>query len=468
MKKNKFNLFKKSVCIFLLLSLAFSGISVFADEEQAPEQKNESYVKPFVYFHEKPMCEFAGIESPEIHGKYAVAVNADTGSIMYCKNQNVLAFPASTVKIMTAIVAYENIPDLETEIMASENAVKISRGTRLNPLQPIKAGEKFTARQLMYAMLMNGANDAANVLAEHVGGSVAKFCEMMNDKAKEIGAVNTVFKNPTGLHEEGMVTTAYDMALIANYAYFINEITEMASTANYTIDKTEKTDTSRYIINRNRMILRLEGQKNYFYKGSRGLSSGSTPQGGVCIVAAAKRNGLTYIVVVLDSEETDSENFGYSDAESILDMCFNEFSMQEVISKNKIACEVPVGLSSSTDYATLFPKESVSALLPNNIDTGADLKYEKLIYKDANAPIRQGDEFGDYVAVFKDDIVLGRTKLVSGTDIERSNILYIMHRITNFLKSRWFKAAAVSAVVIFIIYCVAYARARKKRRNYRR
>ena len=144
---------------------------------------------------------------PEIEGKYAYAINLDTGIVVYGKDFNTRTSPANTVKLMTAIVAYENIEDLDTVITASSSAVSKAQGANM----AIKTGESFTARELLYGLLVRGANDAALVLAEYVAGTEQEFCSLMNQKALELGAVNTHFENVTGFYTEGSYTTARDV-----------------------------------------------------------------------------------------------------------------------------------------------------------------------------------------------------------------------------------------------------------------
>lgn len=420
------------------------------------------------YYDSKTFADFAGVEFPGIEAAFAYVINLETGSVMYEKNSKVLLFPASTVKLMTAIVAYENIPDLETVIYASEAAVKRSTGTKIHSSRPIKAGEGFTARELLYALLVTGANDAANVLAEHVAGSEEEFCKMMNQKAKELGANDTVFANPTGLHNEKMVTTAYDMALIARHAYYINDIVKISGATNYTIEATNKTKERRYLYNRNRLIRRVEGESDYFYKGTLGMSAGFTPEGGNCVVAVAERGGLTYLAVVMNSPATDTENFSYLDTKALLDACFDNFSVQKVASSGMMMCEIPVELAANVDHVTLYAKDDISALLPINVDTEKDITLKRLVYEDACAPVSEGQRFGDLVVTYKGTITLGKTDLVANTSVDRSNFLYVLSLLTAFFTGRWFITAVISAVVLFLLYCFIYYKALRRRRGYRR
>lgn len=461
------------LAFLLALLLPLSGMAAAQEDTEQLPSDPAAQTPPgagfsgFSYYDNQSFADFASLETPHTEAVSCMAVNLETGLVMYQKNQRQLLYPASAVKLMTAIVAVENIPDLETVIYASETAVNRSTGTRLSPTRPIKGGEGFTARELLYGLLVAGANDAANVLAEYVGGSVEGFCRLMNEKAEEIGAADTHFTNPTGLHDDSMVTTVYDMALIARYAYYINEIVKIAGSTNYTIEATNQTSERRYLYNRNRLLRRVDGEKDYFYKGALGLSAGYTPQGGNCVIGVARRQGLTYLAVVMNSPEIEKENFAYVDTITLLDACFNGFSVQTVAGCGSMICEIPVSLAANVDHVTLYAKEDITALLPNEYPP-EDVLLKRLVYEDAKAPVKEGQPFGELVAAYKGSVILGKTELVANAGVDRSNFLYVLSLLAAFFTSRWFMAALIAAVLLFIVYCILYYKAFHRRRGFRR
>lgn len=446
--------------VILILLPSFFTIS-YADE-------NSNTPKPFKYYDNKSFCEFAQIEMDETYARNIFVANITTGDVMFEKDPKMLIYPASTVKIMTAIVAYENIPDLDVLIYASEKAIKKTTGTKLNPTRPIKVGEGLSARDLLYGLLVTGANDAANVLAEYVGGTEENFVKMMNDKAKEIGAKYTTFKNPTGLHHPDMTTTAYDMALISNYAYYINDIVKMSGSPNHTIEETNITKNRRSLYNRNRMIRRVEGETNYFFKGAIGLSAGSTPEGGNCVIALAEKSGQTYLAVVMNADSTKTENYAYSDAKKLLNVCFNNFSVKKVAKSGDIHHEIPVSLAASVDHVILHAAKDISALLPNDVDMEKDIVLKKLVYSDAVAPVSKNQIFGELEVIYKGTIMLGKTDLAAGNDVDRSNLLYFLDALRRFFTSPWFITALITAIILFAVYCYLYYKSLRGNRNYRR
>lgn len=453
----------KNILLFIIIFtlLPIGNIAIAAED-------GKNTPKEFKYYDSKTFCDFAEIEVPETKARNIFVANITSGDVMYEKEPQMLIFPASTVKVMTAIVAYENIPDLDVMIYATESAVKKTTGTRINPTRPIKAGEGLTARDLLYALLITGANDAANVLAEYVGGTEENFVSMMNEKAKEIGTKYTVFKNPTGLHHPDMVTTAYDMALISNYAYYINDIVKMSGSPNHTVEETNITPHRRNLYNRNRMIRRVEGEANYFYKGALGLSAGSTPEGGNCVIALAEKGGQTYLAVVMNADADDKKNDAYADAKELLNTCFNNFSVQKVAKSGDIHHEIPVSLAANVDHVILHAAKDISALLPNNVDKENDILLKKLVYSDAVAPVAENQIFGELEVIYKGTIMLGKTELAAGNAVDRSNLLYFLDALRRFFTSPWFITAFITAIVLFTAYCIYYYKALKNRRNYRR
>ncbi len=428
--------------------------------------------KAHLTFDGLSLAQYADVQdAPLIEGYSAYAINLNTGTVVFEKNSDKSVFPASTVKLMTALVAYENIPDLDVAITVSQAAVKASQGSNMS----LKAGETLTARQLLYGVLVKGANDAALVLAEYVSENQSDFCALMNEKARQLGAENTHFENVTGFHEENMTTTARDIALIAQHLYYVPELFEMSNTTRYVVEPTEKNPSKRTLINRN-MLLSKVISPDYYYSAAKGMSQGSTPQGGECIVSTVSGNdNLTYLCVVMNSKELEGVNYACKDIINIFKFCLNSFSYQAVASVNDVMCEMPVKNAVDVDHITLFPSADINMLLPNDMVYNQDITLEKRIYDEkASAPVHKGDVFGEVVVKYKGEADIGRAELVSNVSIDRSNVLYFFSRIENIVKGKWFIAFAVTASILFVMYfgvSVYYRYFRKSRytgKRYRR
>jgi len=427
----------KPIAAFLVLS-SMLMIYAFASETLT--------AKPEFTFDGKSLAEYASVDgAPEIRGQSAYAMNLNTGTVVYEKNSSETVFPASAAKLLTAIVAYENIPDLDVLVPVSERAVAKTQGANVR----LEAGENHSARDLLYALLVSGANDAALVLAEYVAGSEAEFAGMMNDKAKEIGAVSSHFDNPTGFHADTTVTTARDIAVIAQYFYYIPELYNMSDTTRYNSSET----LTRTLINRNLLLSRATTDK-YYYSQAGGMSVGSTPEGGQCIVSTVSaKDGQIYLCAVMNSVEEENENYAYRDIVSIFEFCIENFSYQTVASVNDVMCELPVSNAVDIDHFALFPDQDVKMLLPNELDYSSDISLEKRLYVDkAQAPVNRKDVFGEVVVKYKHTASVGRAKLVSDVTVDKSNVLYFFSRVERLVKGKWFIAFAVVAIILFGLY----------------
>ena len=422
--------------VFLVLLFVLSFM-VFAD--------NEATLKKELTFDGKSLSEYASMDNiPSIEGYSAYAININTGTVVYDKKPDDKVYPASTTKLMTAIVAYENIPDLDVEIAASEYVVRNTQGANVR----IEAGEIYTARELLNALLIEGANDAALMLAEYVSGSEEEFCTLMNSKAQQIGAYNTHYDNVTGFHSDTTVTTARDTGLIAQYFYYIPELFDISDTTRF-----ESDSLKRVLTNRN-YLLSIARSDKYFYNKAAGMSMGSTPEGGYCIVSTVMGDdNQVYLAVVMNSKEINGENFACKDIISIFEFCMNNFSYQTVASTNTAANSINVNNAVDTDSIVLFPESEIKALLPDTLDYTNDIKFEiRVDSKSADAPVNKGQRFGELVVRYKDDVIVGHTSLVSDVSVDKSNVLYFFSRVKSILTGKWFTVFIVTALILFLIY----------------
>ena len=182
---------------------------------------------------------------PTLNAQSAIMIDMKTGKVIYNKNADTKLYPASTTKILTAIIALEKCEDLSTVVTASHAA--IDPITLEDSHMGILVGEQLTLEQLIYGMLVYSANDAANVLAIHIAGSLDAFAQMMNEKAQSLGASNSHFMNPHGFHDDEHYTTASDLAVIARYAMGNEKFREIVKTARYIIEPTNKYEETRYL-----------------------------------------------------------------------------------------------------------------------------------------------------------------------------------------------------------------------------
>lgn len=398
---------------------------------------------------------------------YICFYNFENNRILYEKGDgSQRLYPAATVKIMAGICAIEALGgDLKREITVTDEMLSQASGNKIGFLQ----GEVVTAEQMLYSMLVNSANDAAVILSYIVAGSVDAFVDMMNDKAFEIGASSTMYTNPTGMHDDAMYTTLDDTVLIAKYAYGIPYFMEIVGMQKYVMDETNLS-SYRNIYNRNCLMSKYY-RPDYYYDYAIGMNAGSTPQAGYSVVAVARNpeGTLTYLCVIMGAEslpgETENdENIicSYKGAVELFDWAMNAYSYREVLSEQTTVCEVPVSLSSTADYVTLVPSESVTVYLPTDVDISKEVQIKSTVEEDVQAPVRRGDVLGQ-ARVMLGDEEIGRVELVATSDVTRSEFLFALERIREFTSSSFFISTLIAAVILTVIYVLVKSHMRQRR-----
>lgn len=243
--------------------------------------------------------------------------DADSGVVLYQKNIDETIEPASTTKIMTLIVALEN-GDMDSAVTVSPKAAGMS-GSHLEP--KLKNGEKVIFKDLINGMMLASGNEAATAVAETVGGSVDGFVTMMNTKASEIGMTHTTFTTPHGIHAEGHVTTARDMAILTAYALQNPEFVKIVGQETYTMPSTNKYSRERVVKNTNK-LLRTE-ESSYYYSNATGVKTGSTPYAGDCLVSSASKDGMNLVCLIFKVPENDPARWPI--AKSLFEWGFENF-----------------------------------------------------------------------------------------------------------------------------------------------
>lgn len=252
---------------------------------------------------------------PDIYGKAAILIDADTGAIIYEKNIHDKMYPASITKIMTGLLAVENCA-LDEMVTYSANAINsLPYDASRYGVVP---GETVTLRDSLYMLILCSANEVAIGLAEHVAGSEDEFGKMMTERAKEAGALNTNFVNASGLHDENHYTTAYDMAMITREALKNPTFAKVLSTATYWISPTNKVDTENQIWHTHKMLVNTRAD---YYQYAKGGKTGYTDQAGRTLVTFASKDGMNLICVVLMS---DTDNV-CKDTRKLFEYGFNNF-----------------------------------------------------------------------------------------------------------------------------------------------
>lgn len=327
---------------------------------------------------------------PSVSASSAILIDANTGEVLFAKNENEKQSMASTTKIMTALLAIES-ERLDEEIVVTDQMVRVE-GTSMG-LMP---QDRVTLETLVYGMLLQSGNDAANAVALTLADSQEEFAQMMNERAKQIGAVNTNFVTPSGLDDEQHYSTAYDMALIARQAMKNEKFAYIAS------QKTAKVSfgnppTERVLTNHNRLLS--------MYEGTIGIKTGFTKKSGRCLVSCAERNGVRLIAVTLKAPDD------WNDHMAMYDYGFSLYSEHD-IDLSDIPQTVPI-VGGYVGEAVLDCSDIGKLMLTNDQLSRIDISVimPRFVY----APTKKGQLIG-YADIMLDDVTLKRVYLTAAQD----------------------------------------------------
>lgn len=333
---------------------------------------------------------FGATDSDEvfIDAPVAILMEANTGKVIYEKNAYEKMYPASTTKIMTAILALEN-RELSHVAKVSYNAIfSVPVGYSNANLQ---LDEELTIEQLLNVLLIPSANDAANVIAEDIGGSVESFASMMNTKASEIGCKNTHFVNANGVHDENHYSTAYDLALMGQYAMKNETFRKIVSTVRYTLPVTNKYDKAdRIFLTTNNLV---NSKNSQFYEYATGTKTGYTVAAKNCIVASAKRDDLELIGVVLGANNNVEEN-KFNDCVSLFNYGFDNYEYKMLHAKDSVYKVVtPRNADSKSKDLNILFEDDVKVLVKKS-DENVEFIPEVELDSKIKAPIVKGNTVG--------------------------------------------------------------------------
>lgn len=371
---------------------------------------------------------FSFASEVNITAKSAILVEVSTGRIIYEKNSTKKMYPASTTKIMTAIVVLENCK-LDDIVTVNESALQgIPSGYVTCDLHP---GEELTVNDLLYALMVKSGNDVACALAEHVAGSVEAFAEMMNTKAKEIGCTGTHFVNPNGIHDDDHYTTAYDLYLMAKYGMQNETFRTLVSTTSYTLPATNKhPETDRTFSNSNELL--NKNSKNYYYSNAIGIKTGTTSKAGDCLVAQSSRDGLDFISVVLDSGTTSDGLSGrFIDTKKLFDYAYDNFTLTKITEEKSLIKTVEIeNATKETKNLDLLIDKSITIINKKDLDVNKIIPEIKL-KENLQAPINNGEVVG--TIKYKVDNIEYSANLLAGNEVVKKADLTIFIIVAGIL-----------------------------------
>lgn len=359
---------------------------------------------------------FAAENPPELIAETAILIDATTGAILYEKNKDALMEPASTTKMITCLLAIENLP--LDKIVTVDAETPFTEGSRIY----LEEGEEITVEELLYALMIESANDTAVALAKEISGSVEGFADLMNERARELGAKNPSFKNPNGLHLEGHFASAYDLAMIAK-AGMENPVFRMfVSTYKHTIPETNK-KVERYIYNTNRLIydevtkVSVKGvMRPARYEGATGIKTGYTSHAGGCLVSGAKRDGTELIAVVLKS--TDLNRYG--DSIALLDYGFENYYTYKAVESGLELEDLEV-TRGTVNHVSVEIKEDMYLTLPREASPEL-VTTEAVMDEIIVAPVAKGQQVGK-IEVYEGGSLVGEIPILAAEDVPEGMFL---------------------------------------------
>ncbi len=399
-------------------------------------------------------CNYSYADTPQstnleqnltLYSDAAILIDLATGKVLVEKNSNEKMYPASTTKILTAIIAIENCK-LDDKITASYNAVmSIPAGYSNAAIQP---DETLSVEDLLNLFLIHSANEAGMILAEHISGSIENFANLMNQKAVEIGCTNTHFTNPSGIHDEEHYSTAYDMALIARYCMQNETFRSIVAKPSCEVAATDKYE-KRYFVNSNDL---LRPSSKYYYEYAIGIKTGFTSYAKNCLISASKKDNMELIAVVLGAQTTeDGKSARYIDSINLFEYGFNNYKFQEIKAQNDIIQEVKIkNATKETENLQLLLKDSISSIVPINFNL-ENLDYSVELNENISAPISEGSTLGKIT--YNIDGITYTSDLIASHNVEKFDLFLLIGQII---------------LVIIVLFILAKLLSPKKNKKYKK
>lgn len=360
-----------------------------------------------------------GEEPFKLEAKSAILIDASSGEVIYEKNMHEKLPPASITKIMLLLIAMEDLDsgkiNLDDKVYISANSSRMG-GSQIY----LEEGEEQTVENLFKAICLRSANDAAVALAEHIAGSIDVFVQRMNERGKELGMLNTNFKNTTGLPDDEHFTTAYDISLMSRELLKHPKIHEWLTIYMTDINVGKNKNVTQSLVNTNKLIRE--------YQGANGIKTGLTNEAGHCLSASARRGNLSLISVVLGGSTSNSR---FIESKKLLDFGFANYDSLPICKKNEIIKKIKVSKGKNSelnvvaenDYSLLIRKGSTK-----------DIQKEVVLPEVVDAPLERGQKVGEII-LKNNGKEIGRVNLVSESELKKASIIDMFRKMTTIFLS---------------------------------
>ena len=420
----------KSFLIFTILLLVSILILLF--------NTNYSYAEDLIDSGILQNTENTTNDNLKIYSDAVILIENQTGKTLYEKNSEQKMYPASTTKILTAILSIEK-GNLNDKVTVSKTAIAQMKSGYTSAY--LSEGEIISVEDLLKVLLINSANDASNVLAEYISGSIDSFVTLMNEKSKELGCTNTHFVTTNGLHDDNHYTTAKDLAIIARYCMQNETFRKIVSMKKCVIPATNKSE-ERIYKNTNDLINPTSG---YYYPSCIGIKTGFTSEAKNCLISACSKNGLQVIAVVLGASITENHKSArYVDSKNLYDYTYSNYSIQNIAKASSVIETIEVKNATDETKSLDLKLEKDLNVLVNNKDK-ENIKTEIVLKDNISAPIATNSVVGSITYIVGADKYT--INLLASHDVEKKeNIIWIL-RLSLFL--------ILLILIIFIIYKIS-------------
>ena len=399
----------------------------------------------------------------ETEADVVLLVNTDSETVILDKNADKRTAPASLTKIVTCMLVLENCPDLSVKVTCKRECLD-GLYAQNAATAGIVTGESLSIKNLLYCLMLPSAADAANILADYVGGGIDNFVVMMNEFVAKLGCKDTKFVNAHGLDSDpNGYTTANDLYKITKYALQNPTFKEITSTPRFDIEPTEKYPYTRYLHNTNKMM--NPGIPDYYHKSVSGVKTGTTEKAGRCVITTASQDGYNYMLIVMGAPQYDidkdnvEENVAFTESKKIYNWAFENIELTKITNTTDVVTVVDVKYNSKVDHLRLLPAEELSALVPIGTESGSLMvrPIENETPEVVQAPIKKGDVIGKAEILYGENIV-ATVDLVAAEDIDLNVFLLIIGTIKNIFSTSVFKILFVIAAILILIYILLIIR----------
>ena len=405
---------------------------------------------------------------PDLSGAESVYfANLDSGKLLAKKDAGGRIAPASTVKIMTGLIAIEHFKDSPDSLVTVTDAMlSAASGTSMR----LAAGDVLTAYDLIYGVLCGGFNDAAHVLAHAVSGSAGAFVKLMNDTAKELGMTDTNYVNPTGYDSSAAYTTLNDVVILAKNAAENETYIEISSAPSKRVSfENGKED---FLMNNRNALISSYYAYGYVSRYANGIIAGMTDLGGYCVITAPKINDASYLCIVMGAGEQDGNILSFDIAYKLISYAQSNLGFLSLMDAETKICELPVdfaleGSDDDGEYkVSVYTAAEAKAFLPIYTDTESEITYKYYLYSERlTAPLTSDTWVGGIDFYFEGEIV-ATVPLVVGKDVDANTFAISMDKAKKFITSRTFIISAVSFAVLFGIWFYFFDyKARRRKAN---